>query len=146
MNNNNLEQLLNINKFLSTIYLALPSISVANVTSENPAKCGGYAFALLGSKICLVQILAIYHKLSNYHSYIDSTNCIDSLSYISVYVYIEQIPNIFGCFPMNEPKYGLFSHIPSHLIIYYLGNCENFTENMGFLIVEKKEMEIYNFF
>ena len=139
MNNNNLEQLLNINKFLSTIYLALPSISVA-------AKCGGYAFALLGSKICLVQILAMYHKLSNYHSYIDSTNCIDSLSYISVYVYIEQIPNIFGCFPMNEPKYGLFSHIPSHLIIYYLGNCENFTENMGFLIVGKKEMEIYNFF
>ena len=67
----------------------MPSISVANVTSENPAKCGGYAFALLGSKICLVQILAMYHKLSNYHSYIDNTNCIDSLSYISVCVYIE---------------------------------------------------------
>ena len=49
---------------------------------------------------------------------------------------------------MNELKYGLFSHIPSHLIIYYryLGNCDNFTENMGFLIVGKKEMEIYNFF
>ncbi|GET53183.1 hypothetical protein GLOIN_2v1770412 [Rhizophagus irregularis DAOM 181602=DAOM 197198] len=47
---------------------------------------------------------------------------------------IEQIPNIFGCFPIDEPKYVLFSHIPSHLIIYYLGNCENFTENMGFLI------------
>ncbi|CAB4472834.1 unnamed protein product [Rhizophagus irregularis] len=61
-------------------------------------------------------------------------------------VYIEQIPNIFGCFPIDEPKYVLFSHIPSHLIIYYLGNCENFTENMEFLIVGKKEMAIYNFF
>jgi hypothetical protein len=124
----------------------LPSISVANVTSENPAKCGSYVFALLGTKICLVQFLAMYHKLSNYHSYVDSTSCIDSLSYISVRVYIEQIPNVFGCFPMGESKYVLFSHIPSHLIIYYLGNCENFTENMGFLIVGKREMEIYNFF
>ncbi|RIA84771.1 hypothetical protein C1645_831811 [Glomus cerebriforme] len=131
-------------KFL--IIVSLPNISVANITSKNPAKCGGYAFALLGSKICLVQFLAMYHKLSNYHSYIDSTNCIDSLSYISVCVYIEQIPNIFGCFPMNESKYVLFSHIPSHLIIYYLGSCENFTENMGYLIVRKKEMAIYNFF
>ncbi|GBC52657.2 hypothetical protein GLOIN_2v1787768 [Rhizophagus irregularis DAOM 181602=DAOM 197198] len=125
---------------------ALPSISVANITLENPANHGGYAFALLGSKICLVQFLAMYHKLTNYHSYVDSTSCIDSLSYISVRVYIEQIPNIFGCFPIDEPKYVLFSHIPSHLIIYYLGNCENFTENMEFLIVGKKEMAIYNFF
>ncbi|CAB4493221.1 unnamed protein product [Rhizophagus irregularis] len=124
----------------------LPNISVAIVTLENPAKYGGYAFALLGSKIYLVQFLAMYQKLSNYHSYINSTICIDSLSYISVCVYTEQIPNIFGCFPADEPKYVLFSHIPSHLIIYYLGNCENFTENMGFLIVGKKEMTIYNFF
>ncbi|CAB5392614.1 unnamed protein product [Rhizophagus irregularis] len=63
-----------------------------------------------------------------------------------VCVYTEQIPNIFGCFPADELKYVLFSYIPSHLIIYYLGNCENFTENMGFLIVGKKEMTIYNFF
>ncbi|RIA99077.1 hypothetical protein C1645_811809 [Glomus cerebriforme] len=101
---------------------ALPNISVANITSENPAKCGGYAFALLESKICLVQFLSMYHKLLNYHSYIDSTNCIDLLSYISVCIYIEQLSNIFGC------------------------SCENFTENMGYLIVRKKEMAIYNFF
>jgi hypothetical protein len=124
----------------------LPSISVANVTLKNPAKCGGYTFALLESKICLVQFLAMYYKLSNYYSYVNSTSCIDSLSYISVRVYIEQIPNIFRCFPMDEPKYVLFSHVPSHLIIYYLGDCETFTENMGFLIVRKKEMAIYNFF
>ena len=47
---------------------------------------------------------------------------------------------------MNNPKYVLFSHIPSHLVIYYLGNSENFIENMGFLVVGKKEMSIYNFF
>jgi len=101
---------------------------------------------VVGSKIYLVQFLAMYHKISNYHSYIDNTSCIDSLSYISVCVYTEQIPNIFGCFPVDEPKYVLFSHIPSHSIIYYLGNCETFTENMGFLIVGKKEMAIYKFF
>ncbi|PKY61322.1 hypothetical protein RhiirA4_550920 [Rhizophagus irregularis] len=125
---------------------SLPSISIANVTLENPANHDGYAFALLRSKIWLVQFLAMYYKLTNYHSYIDSTSCINSLSYISVHVYIEQIPNIFGCFSMDEPKYILFSHIPSHLFIYYLGNCKNFTENMGFLIVGKKEMAIYSFF
>ena len=124
----------------------MPSISTANITLENPAKCGGYTFVLLESKIYLVQFLAMYHKLSNYHSYVDSTSCIDSLSYISVRVYIEQIPNIFGCFPVNGPKYVLFSHIPSQTIIYYLGIRENFTKNMGFLIVGEKEMAIYNFF
>jgi hypothetical protein len=56
------------------------------------------------------------------------------------------MPNIFGCFSVVGPRYILFSHIPSHLIIYYLGNCEAITENMGFIIVGKQEMEIYNFF
>ena len=55
----------------------------------------------------------MYYKLSNYHSYIDSTDRIDSLSYILVRVYIEQIPNIFGCFSMDKPKYVFFSHIPT---------------------------------
>ncbi|CAG8705129.1 15949_t:CDS:2 [Funneliformis caledonium] len=62
---------------------------VTNVTLENPAKCDGYAFALLGSKVYLIQILAMHYKLSNYHSYIDNTSCIDSLSYISACVYTE---------------------------------------------------------
>ena len=61
-------------------------------------------------------------------------------------VYEEQIPNIFGCISTIGSKYLLFSHISSCSIIYYLGNCETFTENMGFLIVGKREMTIYNFF
>jgi len=71
---------------------------------------------------------------------------IDSLSYISVCVYLKQAPNIFGCFPMNNQKYVLFSHISSNSIIYYLENNKNFIENMGFLVVGKKKMSIYNFF
>ena len=39
-----------------------------------------------------------------------------------------------------------FSHISSHSIIYYLGNCKACTENMGYIIVKKRKMEIYNFF
>ncbi|RGB27123.1 hypothetical protein C1646_769542 [Rhizophagus diaphanus] len=62
---------------------ALPRICVANITPEDLAKSGGYAFTLLGSKIYLVQFLAIYHQSSNYHSYVDdNVTCIDSLSYI----------------------------------------------------------------
>ena len=89
----------------------------------------------------------MYRQSSNYHSYVDNVTCIDSLSYVSVCVYEERTPNIFGCFSVTDSKYILFSHIPSHSIIYYLGNCETCTEStMGFIIVGKKEMDIYNFF
>ena len=89
----------------------------------------------------------MYRQSSNYHSYVDDiVTCIDSLSYISVHVYEEQAPNIFGCFSVVESRYILFSHISSHSIIYYLGNCETCTKNMGYMIVRKREMEIYNFF
>ncbi|CAB4376112.1 unnamed protein product [Rhizophagus irregularis] len=127
---------------------ALPRICVVNITPKDPAKSGGYAFALLGSKIYLVQFLAMYRQLSNYHSYVDDDNvtCIDSLSYISVCVYEERVPNIFRCFSIAGSKYILYSHISSNSIIYYLGNCETCKENMGFIIVGKREMEIYNFF
>jgi hypothetical protein len=40
---------------------------------------------------------------------------------------------------MDEPKYVLFSHIPSHLIVYYLGKMyiktgKNYVYFIGFLI------------
>ncbi len=88
----------------------------------------------------------MYCQSSNYHSYVDTVTCINSLSYISVCVYENQTSNIFGCVLGAESRYILFSHIPSHLIIYYLENSESCIENMGFMIIEKKEIEIYNFF
>jgi len=39
-----------------------------------------------------------------------------------------------------------FSHISSHSIIYYLRNYKIYTKNIGYIIVKKREMEIYNFF
>ncbi|CAB4444980.1 unnamed protein product [Rhizophagus irregularis] len=35
-------------------------------------------------------------------------------------------PNIFECFSVDESKFALFSHIPNHLTIYYLGNCRKY--------------------
>lgn len=72
--------------------------------------------------------------------------CIDSLSYISVFVYEERISNIFGCYSIKNSRYILFSHILSYLIIYYLENCEICAENIGFIILEKQEIKFYNFF
>ena len=88
----------------------------------------------------------MYYQSFNYHSYIDTITCIDSLSYISIHIYKNHASNIFECVSVIESKYILFSHIPSHLIIYYLENCKSYTKNMRFIIVRKKEMEIYNFF
>jgi len=39
-----------------------------------------------------------------------------------------------------------FSHLSSYSIIYYLGNCKTCTENMKYMIVKKRKMEIYIFF
>ena len=44
---------------ISLYLLVLLRISIINVILKNPAKCGSYAFALFGSKICLVQIFAM---------------------------------------------------------------------------------------
>lgn len=88
----------------------------------------------------------MYCQSSNYHSYTNTVTCIDSLSYISVRVYEERVPNIFGCYPIENSRYILFSHIPSHSIIYYLGNCEICAENIGFIVLGKQEIKIYNFF
>ena len=94
---------------ISLYLLVLLRISVANVTSENPAKYGGYAFALFGSKICFVQILAIYHQTSNYYTYFNNiVICIDALSYIFVCIFEEQAPNIFGYISAVESRYILF--------------------------------------
>jgi len=81
-----------ISEFVNYILIisVLSRISVTNITSENLAKCDGYAFALFESKTCLIQILAMYHQISNYHTYVNNiVICIDALSYISVRVFEE---------------------------------------------------------
>jgi len=113
---------------------------------KNSVKYDSYAFALFESKIYLVQFLAMYRQSSNYHSYVDTVTYIDSLSYISVRVYENQASNIFECISEAESRYILFLHIPNHLIIYYLENSESCIKNIGFMIIGKKEMKIYNFF
>ncbi|CAG8817262.1 11868_t:CDS:2, partial [Racocetra persica] len=63
----------------------LNRITVANVSEHNPLHKHSYGFSYINNELCLVQILALYQKNSNYHSYMcgDVVN-IDSLSYLSV--------------------------------------------------------------
>ncbi|CAJ0849901.1 9193_t:CDS:2 [Entrophospora sp. SA101] len=50
---------------------SIPAITIANISSIYPAIKGGFAFALINSKIHLVQFLALYYHSTtgNYHSY-----------------------------------------------------------------------------
>ncbi|CAG8787656.1 9781_t:CDS:2, partial [Gigaspora rosea] len=65
--------------------LDLNGITVANIGEHNPLCKHGYGFAYINHELCLVQIVALYQKNSNYHSYVcGDVFSIDSLSYLSV--------------------------------------------------------------
>ena len=88
-----------------------------------PAIKGEFAFALIDSKIYLVQFLALYYHSTtgNYHSYAkEPITDVDIISNASCKVYINLENNIFHS--TSEDEHELFSHLLSKKIIYYLGS------------------------
>ena len=88
-----------------------------------PAIKGGFAFALIDSKIHLVQFLALYYHSTtgNYHSYAkEPITDVDIISNVSCKVYINLQNNIF--YSTSEDEHELFLHLSSKQIIYYLGS------------------------
>ena len=66
---------------------------------------------------------------------------------IFLYVFLKSKLQIYlDVFQQLNLDIFYFLHIFSHSIIYYLKNCKTCIENMGYIIVKKREMEIYNFF
>ncbi|CAG8762396.1 17036_t:CDS:2 [Gigaspora margarita] len=69
--------------------LDLNGITIANIGEHNPLCKYSYRFAYINRELCLVQIVALYQKNSNYHSYVCSdVFSIDSLFYLSVKIFL----------------------------------------------------------
>ena len=71
-------------------------------------------------QVCFGRILAMYQKLSGRHSYVEGTvNSIDSLSYISLEIFV----NIHNNYFVNDCQAGgvLFAHVAPKSLVYYVG-------------------------
>ncbi|CAG8651700.1 24198_t:CDS:2 [Cetraspora pellucida] len=125
----------------------LNGITVANISEHNPLHKHGYGFSYINHEICLVQILALYQKNSNYHSYMrDDVFNIDSLSYLSVKVFFPLRNNIFS--PLANSGYMVFSHINAKFFIYFLGFGDfiHVDEQHNLITLIGKALELYRFF
>ncbi|CAJ0760647.1 18874_t:CDS:2 [Entrophospora sp. SA101] len=72
---------------------SIPAITIANISSIYPAIKGGFAFALINSKIHLVQFLALYYHSTtgNYHSYAkEPITDVDIISNVSCKLVMEK--------------------------------------------------------
>ncbi|CAG8730939.1 10088_t:CDS:2, partial [Cetraspora pellucida] len=125
----------------------LNGITIANVGEHNPFRKHGYGFSYINGELCLVQILALYQKNSNYHSYVrgDVFN-IDSLSYLSVKVFFPLQNNIFS--PVTNSEHMIFSHISAKFFIYFLGFGDfiHIDEQHNLLTIFGRALELYRFF
>ncbi|CAG8854644.1 35115_t:CDS:1, partial [Gigaspora margarita] len=124
----------------------LAGISTANISPVHPVTQGGFGVGRINNNIFLFQILALYYKNSNYHSFIDSHTNIDKLSYISVKVFFQLRYNLFSSISNNG--YTIFTHISPSSFIYYFGkgNFVSLDEKLGLLTVNDSTYEMFNYF
>lgn len=95
----------------------------------------------------MVQILALYQKTSNYHSYVRSNVLsIDSLSYLSVKVFFPLRDNIFSS--ITNSGYTIFSHISPKFLIYFLGfgNFIDINTRHNIVTIFGQALDLYRFF
>lgn len=107
---------------------------------------GGFGIGRANDTIFLFQILALYYKNSNYHSFIESHTNIDELSYISVKVFFQLRYGLFSS--ISDGGYIIFTHIPPSSFIYYLGegNFASFDEKLGLLTVNNQTSQFFDYF
>ncbi|CAB4424871.1 unnamed protein product [Rhizophagus irregularis] len=92
------------------------NISYANVTDNNPLQENNFILYISKEEILLGKVLSIYKLVSKRYAYISFSKDIDSLSYISVAIYINIDGNLFS--PASKTGGNLFTHItPNKLFI-----------------------------
>ncbi|CAG8795894.1 16673_t:CDS:1, partial [Gigaspora rosea] len=124
----------------------LAEISTANVSSVHPVTQGGFGIGRINDTIFFFQILALYYKNSNYHSFIESHTNIDELSYISVKVFFQLHYNLFSS--ISDNGYTIFTHISPSSFLYYFGkgNFVSLDEKLELLTVNDSIYELFNYF
>jgi len=125
----------------------LPEISIANISKFYPINSSGFDIAYIKNTICIIQILALYFKNSNYHFYIKAYIHIDKLSYIATQIFLPLHFNLFSCFD-NRQGFTIAIHIPSSYLIYYLenGNFIRLDEKVRLLTITGNALEQFHYF
>ncbi|CAG8747026.1 3069_t:CDS:2, partial [Dentiscutata erythropus] len=124
----------------------LAEISIANVSLVHPVTQGGFGIGQINDTIFLFQILALYYKNLNYHSFIESYTNIDELLYILVKVFSQLRYNLFSL--ISDNGYTIFTHISLSSFIYYFGkgNFVSFDKKLELLTVNNSIFELFNYF
>ncbi|CAG8654771.1 24961_t:CDS:2, partial [Gigaspora rosea] len=115
--------------------LYLNGITVANISEYNPLRKYGYGFSYINNEICLIQILVLYQKNSNYHSYVCTNSEHMVFSYNSVKFFIYFLG--FGDFIHIDEQHNLITLFGKALELYRFFN-EYSTKNLLRTIVHSE--------
>ncbi|CAB4404120.1 unnamed protein product [Rhizophagus irregularis] len=98
-------------------------IGPANVTESHLLEDENFIIILSDNKLCLGRVIAKYQKIGKCYAHINiRVDSIDSLLYVSIYLYIHLYE---GMFTYQSCIGGyLFTHIPYKEIIYHLGQLD----------------------
>ena len=127
-------------------FLGFSEISTANINSLFPITIDGFGIAVIKNTTCIIQVVSLYYKNSNYHSFVESHCEIDSISYISCRVFLPLQFNLFSCF--SSDGFIIMCHLPPSLLLYYLGfgNFAFHDKPRGLLTLSGLALEQFQFF
>ncbi|CAB4374452.1 unnamed protein product [Rhizophagus irregularis] len=121
-------------------------IGLANVTESHLLEDGNFIIILSDNKLCLGRVIAKYQKIGERHAHINvGVDSIDSLSYVSIYLYI----HLYGGMFTRQSRIGgyLFTHIPYKEIVYHLSQLDYITDEVSDLLtIFGEAREIFQFF
>ncbi|CAG8634263.1 21122_t:CDS:2 [Gigaspora margarita] len=113
----------------------LNGITIANVEEYNPLHKHGYGFSYINHEVCLVQIVVLYQKNSNYHSYVCANSGHIIFSYISAKFFIYILGS--GDFIHVDKQHNLITVFGKALELYrFFNKCS--TKNLLRIIVNSE--------
>ncbi|RGB40828.1 hypothetical protein C1646_752807 [Rhizophagus diaphanus] len=106
---------------------------LANVTESHFLEDENFIIILCDNKLCLSRVITKYQKIGECYAHINvEVDSIDSLSYVSIYLYIHLYKGVFT----HQSRIGeyLFTHIPYKEIVYHLSQLDYITNEVSDLL------------
>ncbi|CAG8741493.1 hypothetical protein GLOIN_2v1475507 [Rhizophagus irregularis DAOM 181602=DAOM 197198] len=108
---------------VNSVICEIPNIDCANVNTDNPLSNNQFVIAIFGLILCIARVIAMYYEVYNYHSYhVGEVTDLDSLSYITLHVFLPIHYNIFS--GLTNEKSKIFTHHQPDNIVYHLANID----------------------
>ena len=112
------------------------NIGCANILKINPLDRNGYLLIFTENQLCIAKIIVMYELKGGKHALVDNVNTIDTLSYISVCLFVHVYRNRLFT---NDCSAGgkLYAHITPKEVIYYFGKNFSFSFQNNFLSLDE---------